>query len=204
MKSKKIRLATSDDTASILEIYAPFITDTTITFEYQVPTVAEFNGRITDIQKKYPWLVCEINDNIVGYAYASAFSGRAAYDWSVDFSIYINPQYHSRKIGKALYYCLFELLKLQGFCNAFAGVALPNIKSESLHQSFGFKPIGVYRNVGYKLGKWHDVKWFGLKIQDHVNQPISPKTIDQVRNTAEFHTILQKAEQLIQNYASHQ
>ena len=195
--NKKIRLATEADSGSILEIYAPFITDTVITFEYEVPTVTEFGKRITNIQKKYPWLICEVNGSVVGYAYASKFSERAAYDWSVDFSIYIKHLYHGKKIGKALYFALFELLKLQGYYNAYAGVTLPNIKSESIHQSFGFKPVGVYQNVGYKFGNWHDVKWFELKIQDYSKSPITPKIIDEINNTPEFNTIVQKAEQMI-------
>lgn len=197
--NKKIRLATEADSVSILEIYAPFIRDTVITFENEVPTITEFKRRIFDIQKKYPWLVCEINGNIVGYAYASQFNDRAAYDWSSDFSIYINPQYQGKKIGKALYYCLFELSKLQGYCNAYAGVTLPNIKSERLHQSFGFNSIGVYQNAGFKLGNWYDVKWFGIKIKDYPKSPTEPKTIDEIVNIPEFNTILQKSEQMI-NY----
>lgn len=195
--NKKIRLATESDSSSILEIYAPFIKNTVITFEYEVPTMSEFSTRMTNIQKKYPWIICEVNDSIVGYAYASQFNERAAYNWSVDFSIYIKPEYHRKKIGKALYYALSQLIKLQGYCNAYAGVTLPNIKSESLHESFGFKPVGVYHNVGYKFGNWYDVKWFELKIQEHFKAPIIPKNINEINNTPEFNTILQKAEQMI-------
>jgi phosphinothricin acetyltransferase len=152
---------------------------------------------MNNIQRKYPWLVCEINGSIVGYAYASRYSEREAYNWSVDFSVYINPHYHGRKIGKALYSCLFEILKLQGYYNAYAGVTVPNIKSESLHEAFGFKSIGVYKNVGYKFGKWHDVKWLGLEIAEHIQSPIAPKPINEISNTSEFRTIIQKAEQII-------
>jgi L-amino acid N-acyltransferase YncA len=197
LKDIKIRLATEDDFASILQIYAPFITDTVITFECQVPTEEEFSRRITNIQKKYPWLVCEIHNNIVGYAYASSFNEREAYDWSADFSVYINPQYHRKNIGKALYFSLIELLKLQGYCNIYAGVALPNIKSESLHESFRFKTIGLYHNVGYKLDNWHDVKWYGLKIKEHSQSPVKPKSINEINNTNEFKTIIEKAELMI-------
>jgi len=197
--NKKIRLATEADSTSILEIYTPFIKDTVITFEYEVPTASEFSKRMANIQKKYPWLVCEVNDSMVGYAYASQFSERAAYDWSVDFSIYIKPEYHKKKIGKALYTALFQLLRLQGYCNAYAGIALPNTKSVSLHESFGFKPVGVYHNVGYKFGNWHDVKWFELKIQEHPKIPLAPKTINEINNTPGFNTILQKVEQMIED-----
>lgn len=195
--NKKIRLAAEEDFASILQIYAPYITDTIISFECQIPTEIEFSQRIANIQRKYPWLVCEINDKIIGYAYASSFNQREAYDWSADFSVYINPQYHGKNIGKALYFSLIEILKLQGYCNIYAGVALPNIKSESLHESFGFKTIGVYQKVGYKFGSWHDVKWYGLKIKEHILSPEKPKAIGDVSNTDEFKTIMKKAEQMI-------
>lgn len=195
--NKKIRLATEADCASLLDIYAPYITDTVITFEYEVPTALEFSKRISNIQKKYPWLICEINDKVVGYAYASPFSGRAAYDWSVDFSIYIDSKYHRKNIGKALYFTLIELLKLQGYYNAFAGVSMPNVKSESLHQSLGFTPIGVYQNVGYKFGNWHDVKWFELKIQDYSKSPFTPKVIDEINHTPEYNAIIHRGEQMI-------
>ena len=164
--AKIIRLATPADSAAILSIYAPFITNTVITFEYDVPSVMDFRQRISSILQKYPWLVCEIDGAIAGYAYASAFHQRAAYNWSVDLSIYIHPLYHGKKIAQALYSALLEMLRLQGYCNAYAGITLPNLKSERLHRSFGFTPVGVYRNVGYKMGQWHDVQWLELKIQD--------------------------------------
>jgi L-amino acid N-acyltransferase YncA len=194
--NKKVRLATEADGASILEIYTPFITDTVITFECEVPTTMDFCTRLTNIQKQYPCLVCEINGNIVGYAYASQFNKRAAYDWSVDFSVYINSQYHGKKIGKALYFALFEILKLQGYYNAYAGVTLPNIKSESLHESFGFRAIGLYPKVGYKLGSWYDVKWYGLTIKEHIQAPAKPQSIGEISNTDEFKKIIKKAGQM--------
>jgi phosphinothricin acetyltransferase len=200
LKDKNIRFAIESDSASILQIYAPYITDSVITFEYEVPTITKLNEKMANIQKKYPWLVCEINGNIVGYAYASCFREREAYKWSVDFSVYINPQYHRKNIGKALYFALFELLKLQGCYNAYAGVTLPNIKSEGLHESFGFKAIGIYENVGYKFGSWHDVKWYGLKINEHDQAPVKPKSINEISNTNESKTIIEKAEQMIKIY----
>lgn len=197
LKNIKIRLAAESDSTSILGIYAPYIKDTVITFECKVPTIEEFKKRIANIKVKYPWLVCEINNNIVGYAYASSFNAREAYDWSADFSVYISPEYHRKNIGKALYFGLFEILKLQGYYNAYAGITLPNIKSEGLHESFGFKPVGVYNNVGYKFEKWYDVKWYGLKIKEHDKFPVKPKYIDEVSSTDEFKMIIEKAEQMI-------
>ena len=197
LDKKRIRLAAEGDTASILQIYAPYITDTVISFEYQVPTQVEFCERMATIQRRYPWLVCEINDNIVGYAYASSYSGREAYNWSIDFSVYINPEFQRKNIGKALYFALIELSKLQGYYNVYTGVTIPNIKSESLHESFGFKTIGVYKDVGYKFGSWHDVKRYGLKIKEHVQSPKKPKSIDEISNTNEFKAIIEKAERMV-------
>jgi len=196
-KNKTIRLATEKDSASILQIYAPYITDTVITFECQVPSLTAFSQRMANIQRKYPWLVCEIDHNIAGYAYASSFHEREAYDWSVDFSVYIDPQYHRKNIGKALYWALFETVKLQGYYNAYAIVVVPNIKSESLHESFGFKAIGIYQKAGYKFGGWHDVKWYGLKINEHIQSPAKPKLINEVSNTDAFKAIINKAEQMM-------
>lgn len=195
--NKKIRLATEADSAQILEIYKPFIMDTVITFEYDVPSLVDFTKRINNIQKKYPWLVCEIDGNIVGYAYASPFHERAAYDWSVDFSIYINPKYHGKRIGKALYFALVEVLKLQGYCNAYALVTLPNVKSEGIHESFGFKSVGVCKKVGYKFGEWRDVKWFELELQKHSKVPPVLKIINEISNTIEFNKIIEESEQII-------
>lgn len=195
--NKKIRLATLNDSDSILNIYAPFIADTVITFEYKVPTKEEFRERMAAIQKKYPWLVCEIDDAVVGYAYASTFNEREAYQWSVDYSIYIRPEYHRKHIGKALYFALTGALKLQGFCNAYSLITAPNVSSESLHQSCEFKEIGICHNVGYKLGGWHDVKYYELKLQDPSPSPAYPKPIGEITDTDEFRAILEKAEQMI-------
>jgi Sortase and related acyltransferases len=196
-QSKNIRLATEKDSAAILEIYAPFIKDTAITFEYEVPEVSGFGKRISGIMQNYPWLVCEIDGKIVGYAYASRYSERAAYDWSADLSIYVSPEYQRRNIATALYYSLYQLLKLQGYYNAYVIITMPNEKSEGFHQSFGFKPVGVCHKVGYKFGKWHDVKWFELTITNHSKLPAKPKTLDDIRETEEFHSILSKGVKMI-------
>lgn len=196
-KNRRIRLADKDDASSILQIYAPYITGTAITFECEVPTVEAFSDRMKNIQRVYPWLVCEIDDHIAGYAYASRYMERQAYDWSADFSIYINPQYHGKRIGKSLYFSLIEILKLQGYYNIYSAVTMPNIKSESLHESFGFNEIGIFRNVGYKLGGWHDVKWYVLKINEHIQSPVKPKKINEIADTDEFRSVIKKAEQMI-------
>lgn len=193
----RIRLASEADSASVLQIYAPYITETAITFECQVPTDEEFRGRMAEIQRKYPWLVCEVNGHIVGYAYASSYREREAYQWSVSLSVYVDPRYQGQNIGSSLYYALLEFLKKQGFYSAYASVAQPNVKSERLQESFGLKPIGIYKNAGYKLGQWLDVKWFGLVMQEPDESPTVPQAISEIENTDECRMILEKAAQMI-------
>lgn len=192
-----IRLAVEDDCSSILNIYAPFISDTAITFEYKIPSLKEFGARMAKIQKTYPWLVCEIGGEIAGYAYASRYGEREAFDWSVELSIYISPDFQRKSIGKALYCALLDILKLQGFYNAYALVSVPNAKSEKLHESFGFETVGQFRNVGYKLKSWRNIKTFGLKLNEYENSPEKPKAVGIVSNAEECRSIVKKAEKLI-------
>jgi L-amino acid N-acyltransferase YncA len=147
----EIRLASVADSAALVEIYAPYVRNTAVSFEYDPPTATVFGERIAAILQKYPWLVCEIEGRIAGYAYASQYSKRAAYDWSVDSTVYIHPDLQRRGVASALYHALFGLLRLQGFYNVYAGVTASNAPSESFHRSLGFHPVGTYRNVGYKL-----------------------------------------------------
>lgn len=194
---KTIRLATEADSGVLLEIYAPYVRDTAISFEYEVPSFADFRERVIKVLARYPWLVCEIDRKIVGYAYASRHHERAAYGWAVDASVYIHADYHRKKIGKALYAALFELLKYQGFYNVYAGITSANEKSLCFHETFGFKPVGVYHNVGYKFGQWHDVTWMELTFAEHPAVPEIPKTLAEIKDTPQFEAIISKALQMI-------
>lgn len=197
MSNIKIRLADEKDCQDMLDIYAPFVKDTTVSFEYEVPSYDEFKNRIVEIQAKYPWIVCEIDNEIVGYAYASPFNKRSAYEWSVDYSIYVSPVKHGMGIGTALYTCLTDILRLQGFYNAFAGITSSNNKSENFHKSFGFKPVGTYHDAGYKFNNWHDVQWFEYKISEKQNPPRKIRNIHEIKFTHEFCEILIKAKKQI-------
>ena len=166
-----IRLAEKKDVKSILAIYQPFIENTPVSFEEIVPTVAQFWERIQKTLQDYPWLVCEINRDIAGYAYATAHRERASYRWTKEVSVYVHPDYIRCGIGCGLYTSLIELLKLQGVKNILAGITLPNKSSVAFHEKFGFSKIGVYRAVGFKLGRWHDVGWWEMKIDDPNNKP---------------------------------
>ncbi len=155
-----IRPATPSDAASILAIYSPYVRDTAVSFEEEVPTLAQIESRIERTLQRWPWLVCEQAGEVVGYVYASQHRDRAAYRWAVDVAAYVSPTYRRAGIGRALYTSLFELLGQQGYYRAYAGITLPNPASVALHEAVGFGPVGVYKAVGYKLGAWHDVGWW--------------------------------------------
>lgn len=175
----KVRFATTKDTISILKIYEEYI-DTPITFEYKLPTEKEFEERIKEIIKEYPYIVCEQEGKVVGYAYAHKYKERKAYDFDVELSIYISKSYTSKGEGKKLYNILIEILKLQNIKNVYACVTMPNEKSEKLHKSLGFKSIGVFYNTGYKCDTWLDVKYFEKIIGEHEENPPSFISIDKI------------------------
>jgi L-amino acid N-acyltransferase YncA len=160
-----IRLATPDDAQGVQAIYAPFVRDTPISFEYDEPTIADMRGRIERVLADgYPWLVAESEGAVGGYAYASAFRTRKAYAWSCETSIYIHPEHHRRGVGRALYARLLRLLELQGYRSAYGGATAPNPASEGLHLAMGFEQVGYLPRVGFKDGKWHDVIWWRVDL----------------------------------------
>lgn len=172
--SPVIRLATGRDAGEIAAIYGPSVKREIISFETEPPTEAEMRRRITSTLERFPWLVFEREGRVAGYAYATEHRSRAAYQWCVDVSAYVHEDERRSGVGRALYRSLFAALALQGFYNAYAGIALPNPASVRLHESVGFGPIGVYRETGYKLGGWHDVGWWQLALRDKEADPKPP------------------------------
>lgn len=164
----------------MLDIYAPFIRDNAVSFELEVPTVAEFSERVQRTLSSLPWLVLEVDETILGYAYASKHRERAAYQWSVDVSAYITEDYRRRGVGRALYTSLFACLRLQGYFNAYAGITLPNPASVGIHEAMGFTHIGTFDDVGHKFDMWHPVGWWGLALQ----QRAAPSTLISLRDIA--------------------
>lgn len=157
----KIRTATLDDAAAVAAIYAPVVQHTAISFETEPPDAAEMRSRIEKTLASLPWLVAEDEAGAVcGYAYASRHRERAAYQWSVDTTVYVRQDQRGRGVGRALYGALLPLLTELGYAQAFAGIALPNAGSVGLHEAVGFQALGVYRNVGFKHGQWRDVGWW--------------------------------------------
>ncbi|WP_125115275.1 GNAT family N-acetyltransferase [Agathobaculum sp. Marseille-P7918] len=168
-----IRQAAAQDAAALLEIYRPFITDTVVTFEYEVPAAAEFAARITDTLAFFPYLVCERDGKPVGYAYAHHIRERAAYDWAVELSIYLAPEAQGQGVGTVLYQCLIDLLGQQNIRILYGCVTLPNEGSRRLHEKLGFALTGVWHGSGWKFGQWHDVGWFEKRLGgDGPAQPV--------------------------------
>lgn len=158
-----VRAASQTDATAILGIYAPYVERTAISFETDVPTVEAFAERI---DARYPWLVAEVDGRVAGYAYAGPHRTRSAYRWCAEVSTYVDETYHRRGVARLLYSELFDELRAAGFVNAYAGIVLPNEASVGLHESLGFEPIGIYRRIGFKMGRWHDVGWWGLRLQE--------------------------------------
>jgi phosphinothricin acetyltransferase len=195
----RIRLAAEADADAIRRIYAPIVEETAVSFEDAAPTEARLADRIASTLERYPWLVCETDGNedereVVGYAYASSHRDRGAYRWSVDVSVYVDPDYRRRGVARGLYTSLFALLELQGFVSAYAGIALSNPASTALHESMGFEPVGTYWNVGYKGGEWRDVQWYGLSLRDPPANPEPPTWLPSARESPKWERALESGE----------
>lgn len=174
-----IRLAVLADAPALLRIYAQSI-HTPVTFETELPPVREFEGRIRETMRCYPYLVCETDGGAVGYAYAHRFRERPAYRWGAELSVYVDQSHQSRGIGKKLYAALTAILRLQNVKTVYGCVTLPNPGSEALHSSLGFRTVGVFRNSGYKCGRWHDVVWYEKQLGPYQDAPPEPVPLDEV------------------------
>lgn len=175
--SVTIRLAAAADAEQICEIYAPIVRDTHISFEQDIPDVAEMAARIAKTMPRYPWLVCDIQGHVAGYAYASPFRRRKAYQWAAETTVYVHPDYKRRGVSRALYTSLIEVLREQGYCNAIGVIALPNDASIRAHEAVGFRKVGVLANMGYKAGAWHDTGWWQLELRPVTDQPQRPRAL---------------------------
>jgi phosphinothricin acetyltransferase len=171
--SSRVRMATVADAEAIQQIYAPFVTDTSVSFEMVPPTVDEMAQRISTTLQRTPWLVFEQDGRVTGYAYASKHRDRAAYQWSVEVSAYVLPEARRSGVARELYERLFEILATQGFYSAFAGITLPNEASVAFHRALGFRDIGVFHSIGYKFGQWHDTGWLERPLRSY-DSPSDP------------------------------
>lgn len=184
----KIRVANAGDAPAVLNIYAPFIVESAVSFEAEVPSIPAFQKRMEQYLEEYPFLVLESDGKVSAFAYASKHRERAAYKYGVDLSIYFDDNHRRKGCARRLYDCLFDILKTQNYYVAYAICTLPNDKSESFHKNYGFKEIGVFKKTGFKFGRWHDVAWFEKEIQPRVGIPkdtiafpsLSPTTLDKI------------------------
>lgn len=162
----EIRVVKKEDAKAIRDIYAPYVLDTIVTFEYEVPDIEEMERRIEKTLQRYPYFVAVIDDKVVGYAYASSFHERKAYDWACELSVYVDRDIRGQGVGKALYEELFKYLKLMNMKALYACLGYPNEASEKFHQSFGFKTIGYFHKCGYKFNQWIDMIWMEKHFDD--------------------------------------
>lgn len=174
MSEIKIRNAHIDDTERLLEIYSYYVLNTVITFEYDVPTISEFQNRMRRIMEKYPYIIIEKDGIIQGYSYAGAFVGRAAYDWSCETTIYLDRNARKLGLGRKLYEALETELKKMGILNLYACIAYPetedkylNRNSAQFHEHLGFVKVGEFHKCGYKFGRWYDMIWMEKIIGEH-------------------------------------
>lgn len=188
MDNVKIRIAEENDAEKLLEIYAPYVLKTAITFECEVPSSEDFRNRIRTTLKKYPYIAVEKNGEILGYAYAGAFKEREAYDRAVETSIYVRTDRKKEGIGKILYNALEEMLKRQNILNLNACIAYPSAEDEYLdknsvqfHEHLGYRLVGEFRQCGYKFGNWYNMVWMEKHIGAHAKTPEPIKWFSQYR-----------------------
>lgn len=176
----KLRLAAADDAAALAALYAPWVTGSAVSFETEPPDAVAFRARVEAGGGLYPWLVACEDTAILGYASASPFRSRPAYRFTVETSVYLAREATGRGIGGALYRALLGVLERQGFAQAIAAITLPNPASVALHERIGFAPAGIYRDVGWKLGRWHSVGLWQRELTAAGDAPTAPKPVAQV------------------------
>lgn len=173
MCSIKIQMASESDAEELLALYRPYVENTAVTFEYEVPSPAEFRARIRQTLTRFPYLKAVCGGEILGYAYASPFKMRAAYAWAVETSIYVKRGAHRRGVGTALYQTLEQILKRQNITNVNACIVYPHPESVGFHERFGYRTVAHFTKCGYKLGAWHDMIWMEKILTPHPDKPLS-------------------------------
>ena len=188
-----IRLATEADAAAVQAVYAPYVRDTAISFETEPPSAEEMARRIRAVLEHAPWLVCERDGAIAGYAYAGRFHHRAAYRWTVEVTVYVDRAQRRSGVGRALYTALLDALRLQGFRIAVAAITVPNPASVGLHERLGFACMGLLPSLGFKHARWHDVGYWTLELQNPGDAPPEPRSLSAVVASAAWDDCLARA-----------
>ena len=181
MTGATIRRAEESDAEAIRGIYAPYVTETTITFETEVPSVKKMRDRLSSISVRYPYLVLQAHDGrIAGYAYAHEYQSRAAYQWNAELSIYLDSQYRGQGEGRRLYETLMAILTRQNIHNVYAVITSPNPQSQNFHERLGFFQAGILRRTGFKFGQWLDVQLYEKRLIDRDGQPAAVKPVHEL------------------------
>ncbi len=189
MDNITIRLARPEDAAALADIYAYYVLNTAITYEYKVPSVEEFAGRISRVLEKYPYLIAQRGDEVLGYAYAGTFIARSAADWDVEVSVYIKNSAKGLGLGRRLYGALENILREQGIVNLAAAIAAPNgdedeyltRNSLDFHRRMGYEFVGEFKKNGHKFGRWYNLVWMEKHLSEHLPEQPRPKTLAEVR-----------------------
>ncbi len=193
----RIRLATESDAAQILEIYAPVVRDTAISFEEEPPSVAEMQQRIRQVMKLLPWFVCDVNGRVAGYACASPFKARGGYRWACELTVYVHPEFHRCGIARSLYAALLPCLAAQGYRVAVAVITIPNPGSIGLHEAIGMRRVGTFENIGHKHGQWWDDGVWQLELAPLSNDPKPPSTHHELVGSPVWENALDTASRLL-------
>lgn len=197
MSEVLLRAAVEADAPAMLALYTPYVIQTTVSSEYVPPSLEEFTGRMRTYGKRLPWLVCTVDGAVVGYGYASPHRTRAAYQWSVETSIYVDADWHRRGIAGAIYSALFELLTMQGYYNIFVGITSPNERSMKFHKAMGFIISGAYQESMFKFGQWRDVLWMGKSLRPHEGEPQPTVPFPEIQDSPLVARALRQAEQRV-------
>lgn len=193
-----VRRATGDDAEAIRSIYAPIVRETAISFEEGPLPTNEIHRRIEDSDDRYLWLVCEYAGEVRGFAKAGPHKSREGYRWTVEVSVYVHEDNRHCGVGRGLYESLLEILTVQGYCIAVAAIALPNPASVGLHESLGFERVGVFREVGYKHGEWHDVGLWQRSLGTRPSEPDPPKALSEIEGSTDWETACSKGNAAIE------
>ena len=185
-----IRLAVASDAAAIHAIYSPVVRDSHISFERAAPAVSEIAARIDKTLRQYPWLAIDVDGRTAGYAYASAFRARQAYQWTAETTVYVHAGFQRRGLSRALYGSLLAILREQGYVSAVGVIALPNNASIRAHEAAGFRRVGILKHVGYKAGAWRDTGWWQVALRPAPEHPRAPLPIMELAARDGFASLL--------------
>lgn len=180
----QLRWVLPSDAVAMLDIYAPLVRETATSFEKEVPSISEFEERIRLYSSRSPWLVAEIDGQLVGYAYATDHRSRYAYQWNQEVTAYVHQDFRKRGIAKKLYLKIFEILKAMNYCKAIAVITLPNDPSLAFHRALGFQKMGEMKDVGFKFDRWYSTSWWDLDLRENPNQsPSNLISITEVKDS---------------------